>query len=185
MIQIPEFKYKQLPPEWEWLLQEPGPKVIIEALQHFGIMEHIGEGSNADISKWARELNLQSVFTDDDIPWCGLFVAIVVKRADKTPVDAPLWARNWLKFGQKAKVPMLGDILVFARGNGGHVGFYVGETDTAYAVLGGNQSNKVTIAWLNKNRFLGARRPIWKIAQPPNVRVIRLTRNGNLSTNEQ
>lgn len=184
MIQIPEFKYKQLPPAYNWLLQEDGPRVIMEGLQHYGIMEHPGKGSNPDITKWAEELNLQNTYTDDDIPWCGLYVGIVVKRAGFEPVKTPLWARSWLNFGTKQPIGMLGDILVFARGSGGHVGFYVGEDRSAYAVLGGNQSNSVTITWIAKNRLLGARRCPWKIAQPANVRRIHLTRTGQLSTNE-
>jgi uncharacterized protein (TIGR02594 family) len=182
MRQIKDFKYKQLPIEWEWLLNEPGPKMLDEALQHYGILEKVGKGSQPDISQWAKELNLQNTFTDDDIPWCGLFVAIVAKRCGKTVVKNPLWAKNWLNFGIKALTPMLGDVMVFGRGSGGHVGFYVGETDAAYAILGGNQSNSVTITWISKNRFLGARRQ-YNI-QPANVRVIKLKKSGQLSTNE-
>ncbi len=40
-----------------------------------------------------------------------------------------------------------------------HVGFAVGQDDTHFYVLGGNQSDAVTVARIAKSRFLGARWP--------------------------
>ena len=134
---------------------------------------------------WAKEVGLDGIYSNDEIPWCGLFAAIIAKRATWPVVKDPLWARNWLKWGKPVATPMLGDVLVFERGSGGHVGLYVGEDSGAYHVLGGNQSNAVTIARLDKGRLLGARRPAWRIAQPPNVRVVPLSSAGApLSRNE-
>lgn len=108
-----------------------------------------------------------------------------MKRAEFAPVANPLWARNWAGFGTKAAKPSLGDILVFERaGGGGHVGIYVGEDATAYHVLGGNQGDAVSIARVAKDRCLAVRRCPWKLAQPANVRPIRLAAGGALSTNE-
>lgn len=184
MITLKPFKYKQLPKEWEWLLQYDGPKTIVEALQHYGILEIKGKGSNPDITKWAKELNVEGQYTNDEIPWCGLFVGIVIKRTGRIPVSMPLWARNWVHFGVQAKVPSLGDILVFKRGAGGHVGFYIGETEDAYAVLGGNQSNSVTITWILKNRLIDARHPKWLTIEPSERKKIILSKTGELSNNE-
>ena len=80
---------------------------------------------------------------------------------------------------------MFGDILVFSRGNGGHVGFYVGEDDTCYHVLGGNQSNMVNVTRILKSRCISIRRCSWKISQPLNVKVVKLSPNGIISTNEE
>lgn len=184
MTILTPFKYKQFPIEWEWLLQEPGPKVLREALSHYGIMEKPGKGSFADFDKWAKELNVQSVLYDDDVPWCGLFVGICVKRAGFEVVAHPYRAKSWLKFGNPVLTPMLGDVLVFARKGGGHVGFYVGETLDAYAVLGGNQSNMVNITFIDKGRLINAQRCHWRIMQPPNVRQVFVTQTGELSINE-
>jgi hypothetical protein len=49
--------------------------------------------------------------------------------------------------------------LVFERGSSGHVGFAIGEDDANFFVLGGNQSDAVTIARIAKSRLLGARWP--------------------------
>ena len=49
--------------------------------------------------------------------------------------------------------------MVFTRSGGGHVGFYVSEDKEAYNILGGNQSDKVSVARVGKDRFLEARWP--------------------------
>lgn len=161
--------------------------MLIEALRHYGIMEHPGKGSNPDITQWAKEVGVSGWYTDDDIPWCGLFVGVVASRAGY-PFSAGklLSARQWNTWG--VGVPKgqekLWDVLVFVRPGGGHVGFYVGENKTAFLVYGGNQSNAVGFAWVAKDRLLGARRPPYKIGQPANVRKIILNTSGDLSTNE-
>lgn len=92
------------------------------------------------------------------IPWCGDFVetCIAVTLPDEPIPDNPYASINWLKFGREVK-PTLGAILVFWRKTPsswqGHVGFYVGEDATHYHVLGGNQSNSVTISRIAKNRL--------------------------------
>ena len=79
---------------------------------------------------------------------------------------------------------MLGDILVFKRDGGGHVGFYIGEDNDCYHVLGGNQSNAMNVTRILKSRLFQARRTAWSIAQPANVRKIILDPKGKISTNE-
>lgn len=79
---------------------------------------------------------------------------------------------------------MLGDILTFKRNGGGHVTMYVGEDAGAYHCLGGNQSDKVCITRIAKGRLHSVTRPIFKVAQPLNVRKIRLAASGTISRNE-
>jgi hypothetical protein len=45
-------------------------------------------------------------------------------------------------------------VLIFERGSGGHVGFAVGQDEKHFYVLGGNQSDAVTIARIAKSRLL-------------------------------
>lgn len=180
-----------LAPEYRWLTETTGlPKTIVEGMKLYGTQEVVGRGSNATIIGWRDELNQNGVkisgFSDDDIAWCGLYAAIVAFRRMKVAdevVKSPLWARNWAKYGTKSPQPSLGDVLVFERGSGGHVGFYIGEDATAYHVLGGNQSNRVSITRIAKNRLIAARRPAYKTI-PKAVRPYRLSANGTLSTNE-
>lgn len=172
-----------IPKAYIWLAALDLPKILDAALALYGTTEKAGPGNNPVILDWAKDLDL--AYGTDEIPWCGLFAAIVAKRAGKPVVAAPLWARNWLKFGTKADTPSLGDVLVFARGAGGHVGFYIGEDDACYHVLGGNQGDAVSIVRIDKRRLLGARRPVWAIAQPASVQPVKLATGGApVSTNE-
>jgi uncharacterized protein (TIGR02594 family) len=172
-----------LDPAWRWLHREKGPKLLLAALADAGVKETPGKPSNPIILQWAKELGIAS-YTNDGTPWCGLALAHWCHVAGYTWPQLALRARAWAGWGNPAPVPMLADVLVFERGGAGHVGLYIGEDDTSYAVLGGNQADQVNISWLAKDRLLEARRSPWKIAQPSNVRVVRLTRSGNLSVNE-
>jgi uncharacterized protein (TIGR02594 family) len=173
----------KLPKKYEWLGLEDAPRHLLKAIELYGTTEVVGPKHNPVIMAWAQELGLKQ-YTSDEIAWCGLYVAIVIKRADREVVKDPLWARNWNKFGIESKEPMLGDILVFSRGTGGHVGFYISEDDTSYHVLGGNQGNAVSIVRIAKNRLIGSRRPSYN-QKPLNIRKIKLDSAGiSISTNE-
>lgn len=172
---------------YDYLRKENAPQILVKALALVGVKEIVGEKHNAIIMGWAKELGLSKIYTSDEIAWCGLFMAWVCKIAKlETNITAKesLWALNWNKFGTKQNVAMLGDILTFSRNGGGHVGIYVGEDNTCYHVLGGNQSNMVCITRIEKSRLSQIRRTAWKYAQPKNVRVIKLTSSGEISKNE-
>ncbi|CAM5400917.1 hypothetical protein AFEL58S_02033 [Afipia felis] len=172
-----------LPARYAWLEREPGPRMLREALALYGTLEAPGAKDNPAILAWAAEVGLTRTYSHDSIPWCGLFIAVVAKRAGKPVVDSPLWALSWADFGTPVKAPMLGDILTFKRNGGGHVALYVGEDATAYHCLGGNQSDSVCITRIAKSRLYRARRPIYNV-QPANVRRMTLAASGALSTNE-
>lgn len=170
---------------YDWLKKETEPKVIVEAVKLIGTKEVIGEAlDNPAILEWAKEIGLGSTYVHDSIAWCGLFVATVVKRAGFNPVGSPLWARAWSGFGSQQKDAMLGDILVFTRDGGGHVGLYVGEDKDCYHVLGGNQNDQVKVSRIAKNRCIAVRRCPWKVSQPVSVRKIMLSATGEVSKNE-
>jgi len=122
-------------------------------------------------------------------PWCGDFVETCIRIAlpDEPLLGAlgsnPYWARNWMLFGQPVR-PVIGAVLVFERGSGGHVGFAIGQDDTHFHVLGGNQSDAVTIARIAKSRLLGAR---WPTTWPPRLQRLQTMKPGDLlitTTNE-
>ena len=169
---------------YTWLKDEKSPKILVEAVKHIGTKEIVGKNHNKKILGWAEALGLKSVYTNDEIPWCGLFIAYCCHAQGLEVVKHPLWALNWNKYGNVAQIPMLGDILTFTRNGGGHVGIYVGEDTNCYHVLGGNQNNQVNIVRIEKSRLSQARRTAWKIAQPSNVRVVKLETKGEISNNE-
>lgn len=158
-----------------------------EAARQYGTKEIPGPASNREILKWADDLDIH--YPDDDIPWCGLFVAHCIGSTlqDEVLPGNPLGARQWRRFGIGVP-PTRGAVLVFWRGSPdgwkGHVGFYAGEDNTAYCVLGGNQSNKVSLAWIAKDRLLEARWPAM-VAPPLEPEIVKLSRrSSNLSINE-
>jgi hypothetical protein len=109
-----------------------------------------------------------------------------VQRCGYPVVSDFLGTRHWINFGVTVVKGQekLWDILVFSRPGGNHVGFYVGANTHAFLVYGGNQSNAVGFAWIDKTRMIGARRPIYKLGEPANVRKIILSEIGELSKNE-
>ena len=157
-----------------------------EARRLQGLKEAAGAGDNKVILEWAEDLDVH--FPHDEIPWCGLFVGHCVGSSLTTeplPTNV-LGARNWLKFGAPCS-PQPGAVMVFWRvsPNGflGHVAFYVGEDATSFFVLGGNQSDSVSVARLAKGRLLGAR---WPATVPMGTAKPRLVTSATaLSTNEQ
>jgi hypothetical protein len=179
------------------------PRTISEGLALVGTREVAGNGNSPTIMAWADEVGVKALgykYTGDNVPWCGLFAALVAKRAGKTVPTGPLYALNWSVFGQPVakrdglvdSKPLLfqpgmkaslGDVLVFKRPGGGHVGFYIGEDATTYCVLGGNQSDAVGFTWIEKSRCVAVRRPAY--TQPPaSVRPYQLARSGAISKDE-
>jgi uncharacterized protein (TIGR02594 family) len=125
-----------------------------------------------------------------EIPWCGDFVETCIALAlprEILPAN-PYAAINWMPFGIEC-APQPGAILIFWRGtpNGwqGHIGFYVSEDATHYHVLGGNQSNAVTITRIAKDRLRkgGCRWP--KTALPPRGRAILADKSGLITTTNE
>lgn len=167
---------KMKKPEWYTLAQ---------SLMH--TREIPGKRSNPKILSWARAIGgwVKNFYRNDDIPWCGLFVAYCMQSTvDEPIVKNPLGARNWAQYGRQLAKPRIGAILVFSRRGGGHVGFYAGESKTAYLVLGGNQSNTVKYSWVAKSRLLrgGIRWPkTRKIIESGRVKH---SKTGKLSRNE-
>ena len=130
-----------------------------------GTKEIAGRRSNSKIMSWAKALGskMRSIYTNDDIAWCGLFVAhIMNENGIKHGLSNALGARNWGKFGEPCE-PQYGAVMTFWRGKKsgwtGHVGLYVSEDSKYYHILGGNQSNSVNVTKISKTRFLKARWP--------------------------
>lgn len=165
-----------------------GPLIpwLAEAENLLGIREVLGGGDNAKILDWANDLGIP--YAGDDIPWCGLFVAHCLGSTlpEEALPSIPLRALAWEKFGTSIK-PRPGAVMVFWRdsphsGNG-HVGFYVGEDKDSYKILGGNQSNSVSYAWIAANRLVDARWPHGASALGGGSTVV-LDRVEDLSTRE-
>jgi uncharacterized protein (TIGR02594 family) len=107
----------------------------------------------------------------DEVPWCSAFVNYIAWLL-RLPRSKSLRARSWLGVGRPVDLSLakLGfDVVILQRGSGvqpgpdivnapGHVGFYAGVEDMSVILLGGNQSNKVSLAPYPSTRILGVRR---------------------------
>lgn len=158
------------------------PDWLVKARSHVGLKEIPGPKHSSVITRWLRDLN--AWWSDDETPWCGTFVAACLKEVGQPIPKNWFRAREWANYGSRLRTDRLapGAILVFAREGGGHVGFYVGEDDTHYHVLGGNQANGVNVMRLAKVRLIASRWP----ADAPVVGgpVIRVASSAKISGNE-
>ena len=128
------------------------------------LKEVAGTKTNSTIREWLKELN--AWWTDDETPWCGVFIAICLKKSgfvqsktlDAKPGQYP---KNWMRAlsymtegGSKLDKPCYGCVGVKTRKGGGHVTFIVGKTPNGKLVgFGGNQSNSVNFALYNESDF--------------------------------
>lgn len=188
---------------WEALLSEPDkepakgtaaphidPPWLTVARKYLGLKEIPGPRHHPQILSWWRDLGA-NWFDDDETPWCGAFVGGALIEA-KLPIisasKAPR-ARAWLEWGVPLDGPAVGAVVVFWRGsrNGasGHVGFVVGKDERGnLMVLGGNQSNAVTIAPFDTGRVLGYRWPADTPLPDTGSLPVVNSRGAALSTNE-
>ena len=96
----------------------------------------------------------------DEVPWCSAFISFCAMLA-RHERSRSLRARSWLKIGQRVDDVRVGDIAILSRPpnpRSGHVGFVHGVEGERVILLGGNQSNAVTLARFVKRRVVGVRR---------------------------
>lgn len=139
--------------------------------------------------KDAKKLDKALRLDASETPWCGAFTGLCIATAlPAEPMIAnQLGSRNWLKFGKSIDAPQIGAVAVFWRGSKtgwqGHVGFVVGHDKTHLHILGGNQSDKVSVSRIAKDRLLGYR---WPTSCPlPTGTLAMTTINASITTNEQ
>lgn len=70
-----------------------------------------------------------------DTAWCMSFVQQVLKDLGKQPVKPTAWARDGLNIGTPVTKPSPGDLVIVERGDGGHIGFYIGESDSGNPII--------------------------------------------------
>ena len=139
------------------------------AQRFVGIKEVPGSVANPQI---LAMLKLDNKWPEDDsVPWCAAFMNYVAWLL-RIPRSKSLRARSWLLVGDpielKDAVPGF-DVVILKRGGPnqpgpqvikakGHVGWFAGIDDTYVLILGGNQSDSVSITRYHISRILGVRR---------------------------
>lgn len=154
------------------------PVWVQEARKYVGLREIEGSRHEPGVVQFFADSGNAWV-KDDETAWCGAFVSAMFVRAGMPTVRPPgeaanaLRARMWLNVGMPVETPRVGDLAIFWRGKKtgaqGHVGFFISEGADDILVLGGNQSNAVSIARYAKSRLLGYRRPFEQKPDDPGV----------------
>lgn len=129
------------------------------AREELGTKEVPGKGNNPVIIQYGKTAGIPD-YSADSIPWCAVFVGAMLAKADIKNSGSAL-ARSYMNWGRAVERPYPGCIAVFKRGNStwqGHVGFFDGYTkDGKIKLLGGNQSNRVSIVTRSDSNLLGYR----------------------------
>ncbi len=137
------------------------PPHLVIAERELGIAEIPGPKANTRISEYLTGVGANP---SDETPWCAAFANWCLAKAGIRGTGKPN-ARSFLVIGDPVNLADArpGDIVVFWRGDPkgwtGHVAFFwaLHDADTI-EVLGGNQSNAVSIATYPIRRILGIRR---------------------------
>lgn len=162
------------------------PAWLEHARKLLGTHEAPGAANSPVILGWAKALDphaLGIAYDADSLPWCGLFAAHCLAAAHVAPPPIAVRASAWASWGQDLRPDRLapGAVLVLQRPGGGHVGFYLGEDARSYCVLGGNQSDAVSIARIAKARCIARR---WPAGEPVLGRPRHLAAAALVSRNE-
>jgi uncharacterized protein (TIGR02594 family) len=141
------------------------------ASRYLGLKEKSGDVHERHIQAWHADAGLGD--QPDETPWCGAFVRHVCWLLSLFVPEKPARARSWLGVGRPVSLGEAccgWDLVILSRGSyapgpdvldaPGHVGFFIlaeGSGDGIY-VLGGNQSDAVTVQRYPAARVLGVRR---------------------------
>lgn len=168
----------------------PEPNWLVSARKNIGEREVKGSKHNPLFLTWLKRLG--AWWANDEVPWCGLFVAIHLydsgRGIPKHWYRASAYAEP--EYGTRLDDPCVGCLAVFTRTGGGHVAMVVGKDKRGNIMcLGGNQGDQVSVV-----PFDIARNPVW--IWPPMANGVRsaplperyslplLQSDGNVSVNE-
>jgi len=132
------------------------------AADELGVKEIAGKENNPRIIEYHKATSLKA--SADEIAWCASFINWCCLQVGVKGTNSAA-ARSFLNWGKKIELSeaVTGDVVIFKRGNSewqGHVALYVGHDHTSVRVLGGNQSNAVTVTTYPRVKVLGIRRPV-------------------------
>lgn len=138
------------------------PEWLTIAKRDLGLREVAGPASNPEIMRYWSACDYDPP-DGDETAWCSAAANFWMQKAGVPGTRQPN-ARSWERWGSGIKVPKPGCVVVFWRGSPtswqGHVALYVGPGKPGYIkVLGGNQSNGVSVAEYPETQVVGYRWP--------------------------
>lgn len=143
------------------------------AQRYVGVKELSAPGKDHPLIQWWLSLCTGfTIETPDEIAWCSAFANGMTWELS-LPRSKSAAARSWLAVGARIDLAQATpgyDVVILQRGDGpqpgvevlaaqGHVGFFAGwDGPDRVLVLGGNQSNSVSIQSFPKARILAIQR---------------------------
>ena len=139
--------------------------------QRFIGLKELPAQKDHPLVQWWLSLCGFGMDSPDETPWCSAFVNGIAWEL-RLPRSKSAAARSWLAVGKPVTLQEAqprADVVILTRGAGeqpgadtlnapGHVGFFAGIDAAGVQVLGGNQSNGVSVQAFPKGRILGIRR---------------------------
>lgn len=137
-------------------------ELIQRACATLGTREVDGPKSNPTILGWIREF-LPWARDDSTTAWCAVWLAKLMRDCGLGIPGAPYRAKSWETWG--VPVPPVdgyaGDVVVLKRGkNAYHVAILLKYSFDKIWVIGGNQSDAVTVATYPASSVISVRR-LW------------------------
>lgn len=139
------------------------PSWLRVALRELGQTEVKGPSANPRIVGYHQTTRLAA--KSDEVPWCASFMSWVMIEAGYVSTRSAA-ASSWAEYGG-ACFARRGAVAVFKRTGGHHVGIVVGVGNGFVWLLGGNQSDSVSIAKYGTDRLIAYRCP-----DPAKARVV-------------
>ena len=146
---------------------------MVEGFKLLGLAEIPGPAHESRIVRMWQ--SIKAPFRDDETPWCAAFVGHCLESSALRSSRSAA-ARSYLAWGQKLDAPVPGCVVVLNRPGSswsGHVGFAVSRDDRGrIGLLGGNQGNRVSVAFFDPARVIGCRwpadaGPMWPAGSQP------------------
>jgi uncharacterized protein (TIGR02594 family) len=142
----------------------------LETARRFIGLRELPGAKHEPFIQWCHSLCTLGTDQPDETPWCSSWmngIAFIHGLARSKSAAA----RSWLKVGYEVALEnaRAGDVVVFKRGNGpqpgpevlaapGHVAFFIEWVPGGFVrVLGGNQSDSVSLAVYRVENILGIR----------------------------
>jgi uncharacterized protein (TIGR02594 family) len=147
--------------------QAQWPEWMKLAARDVGVRELPGVAVHPRIAEYYTHTRLGGMPNDDETAWCSAAMCTWMEESGYKSTRSAK-ARSWLGWGDPIKLPKLGCVVVFSRGDPakeqGHVGLFC-ELDTLAGhimLLGGNQrggGGSVSFSRYPRARLLGFRWP--------------------------
>lgn len=136
------------------------PGWLALAADMLGVKEGPGAANNAQVVKLFADAGFPGIKTDSTA-WCAAYVNAMLERAGHRG-SRSLAARSFENWGVGLKEPALGCIATKKRAGSswqGHTGFVVGANKEQVFLLGGNQSDQVSVAAFKRSEIVAFRWP--------------------------